>query len=91
MGHFIINTATGCIRIIHHVAIHPDLKGKDILFLTASADIFFNFPEVQTWLNEVAKSDVNASQEIPSPIHCFNFSLRFNSDHLLFFLMLIGF
>ena len=89
MGHFVIDATAGRIRIIHHMTIHTDLEGEDVLILTASADIFFHFPEVQTWLDEVAKSNMNAGQEISSPIHCFNFSLRFNSDHVFLFLLLV--
>ena len=46
MSYFIIKRAAGSIRIVHHGTVNPNLKRKEIFFLTTTANVFFNFPHI---------------------------------------------
>ena len=69
MGHLIIEGTTSRIRIIHNAALYANLKGQSIVFFTALADIFFNVPHVNTWLDQVSQTDMNRSQKISALVH----------------------
>ena len=61
MGYLIIERTTSRIRIIHDTALYANLKGQGISFFTALADIFFDVPHVNTWLDQISQADMNRS------------------------------